>query len=1363
MKKPLIFILAFMVISMSVRPGFAEEKFEDTATGKAAKETIEAMSNFLSDWAEISSLPLEQKIAVVRKNAQKRIWDKMKDQQWGVTKNAITEYAKARLRQDMFRAASLGMMHECIVEGKNVAEMWSKADIDIKSKIEPRIAALGKVLDGVEISWATYRKWNEGKPDEAMTDMGKAIADKVMEFFIPGWGYYRLAQGMVEALGKWVMAYAFDTALEGKINAIAPVAPKQNPEAFAQWLLTVDNIPAFVKREWDEQIGYTGLYAKYDGDDKTKDEFGDAMEKKIVETLETMKTEALKRKTVENELKTKLQEEDRKAADLLKKVQDATAKTQAAMDQALMPLKKFEEKYYGLVKQDTQEVVAEAEQSYEKVQNDVPDPSAYSPMDRGSVINALENEYAQVGESYSKGYDENEMQKQGELVAKIRAEQLKKVSDQIAEAEKNVFAKNNERNDASQPYFVQSNAIWDAWYRSGKPIPAAEKQRMDDLIKQGGAISKSFEPAVLEAIKKQTSVNALAGQDRARLAAEEKLVVVDAQERFAKAVQLLAKEIPLIQQDVDFAYKNFEIALKAFQDESVNLNYPQAYDNVGGPYFTSLGYIPSHQNYPLDIQQVISPSRLALKKWEADAVLAPQLEAMREKMDNDYNLAIMAAKNRFDNLVGAKHQLIRDQYWGAQVYNWVPDAVFPAELAINIPYLTGKGFKRDVAALYKKEVEALRKQVNELNELEPSVDLAVAFWNIFSRLGRLTAYEDDALNKIDVASLCKKNGDNYGFSVDPADSDGAKFIEDMKTVWDANKVKILGLKDVREKFIKAAVMKFQFSDPRDDKLLDMYLKIPDRIAEFEKTLANAKAERERAMKSIVDNAAQFVQQYETILKENKDSRDRIKRLKLLQDGIRMSMSLFPSSKSLTEPAAKAWDQITLFNGKLTKYVEKLQKDINSGIYWDQNEGPFSPKPPISYVISNTFVNGISSNGLSAEVVLTTSDLKNGKIEIGGQLSTIDEIKEIAIAEDGQSWSVLPKQTQYVYAFTPHPQGIYTPQIRITTMTDQIRILPVFMNIQRIIFKDFNYEQAVVESVSKIADSYEQQNFGVFSDYISREFIGNKSMVESGIREDFATFSDVHLNLRISRIERRGQLFAADTEWDKTQKIRQNNKNLNSKGRTTFMFILEDDHMKVKSLRGDLLYAVLSKEMAQACGASLSTVDKLLQATGKIPSPSGPDTPTPDTKPSDENEPSVPDANTLDKGTFTLKQFNAHPGMSGFAQSYRFATKQVVDDAMFDLTGDFRRREGWIEAGSGAGVLDLGSIGLNNITEVPANGYQQAIGATVGHVYAVQLSNGTYAIVEFQSADGDPSDLYQGRPISARLQYLYQKNGTRLFK
>jgi hypothetical protein len=70
--------------------------------------------------------------------------------------------------------------------------------------------------------------------------------------------------------------------------------------------------------------------------------------------------------------------------------------------------------------------------------------------------------------------------------------------------------------------------------------------------------------------------------------------------------------------------------------------------------------------------------------------------------------------------------------------------------------------------------------------------------------------------------------------------------------------------------------------------------------------------------------------------------------------------------------------------------------------------------------------------------------------------------------------------------------------------------------------------------------------------------------------------------------------------------------------------------------------------------------------------------------------------------------------------------------------------------------------FEDITEVPAGGYAPQAGAREGAVYAVQRADGTYAIVEFQSASGESVDLYEGRPISAQFRYRYQKNGTRTF-
>jgi hypothetical protein len=141
----------------------------------------------------------------------------------------------------------------------------------------------------------------------------------------------------------------------------------------------------------------------------------------------------------------------------------------------------------------------------------------------------------------------------------------------------------------------------------------------------------------------------------------------------------------------------------------------------------------------------------------------------------------------------------------------------------------------------------------------------------------------------------------------------------------------------------------------------------------------------------------------------------------------------------------------------------------------------------------------------------------------------------------------------------------------------------------------DFTQLVAESVKNLADSYEAKNFAAFSRLVSDDFLGNKAFLEDGVRMDFDLFSDIRLKIYINRIEKSGGYFVADTKWDKQQSVKKTGQQQSTSGRTTMVFALEEGKMRIKNLRGNLIYATLSPEIAQSSGLPSSTVDQIRTA------------------------------------------------------------------------------------------------------------------------------------------------------------------------
>ncbi|MCM8761226.1 MAG: hypothetical protein NC938_06450 [Candidatus Omnitrophica bacterium] len=211
-----------------------------------------------------------------------------------------------------------------------------------------------------------------------------------------------------------------------------------------------------------------------------------------------------------------------------------------------------------------------------------------------------------------------------------------------------------------------------------------------------------------------------------------------------------------------------------------------------------------------------------------------------------------------------------------------------------------------------------------------------------------------------------------------------------------------------------------------------------------------------------------------------------------------------------------------------------------------------------------------------------------------------------------------------------------------------------------------------------------------------------------------------------------------------------------------LFALEEGSMRLRNLRGDLVYATLSPEIADSSGLGEKVIEKIKIAardgTGDQPGAGGgTGGTTGGTGGATPPVPASPAASQVTIGNFTLTQYKLpHPpnfDIEGFNFSTRSKTRET---SPFPVQSDFRRREGWIE--SRGGLVDLGPVGLENVVEAPASGYKDAASGAPGRIYAVRCGDGTYALVETMFM-ADSNNL----PSTSTFRYKHQRNGTRIFK
>jgi hypothetical protein len=396
---------------------------------------------------------------------------------------------------------------------------------------------------------------------------------------------------------------------------------------------------------------------------------------------------------------------------------------------------------------------------------------------------------------------------------------------------------------------------------------------------------------------------------------------------------------------------------------------------------------------------------------------------------------------------------------------------------------------------------------------------------------------------------------------------------------------------------------------------------------------------------------------------------------------------------------------------------------------------------MGYEILNPRLNSMNMAPASGEIVVLNSDLAAEQMEFSGRLSNLYGVDTILISEDGgSSWKELPKTQNIRYAFTPIPGKRYHPLIRLKTSDIRDVILEFFPNVLSITYRDYNYEQLIVETVKKIADSYEARNVSMFSDLISRDFLGNTTFLIEGVRFDFDMFVDIRLVIFINRIVKTGSGYSVETKWDKTQIPRTTGLQQRTSGNTTMVFVLEDGKMKVQNLKGDLLYATLSPEIAESSGLNQQVIEEIRQAQNeRIPVQPG----------AGETEQSGGTGSPINIFTSTM---HTQPG--GGSEGYDLRTG--AEGAPGSLDVDYQGNT-FLLTGS-CKMRDMtGQTTFEDLTLAPTDGYTSPPGTlnvAAGSVFVFITNSGYYGKIKITSL------TIVGMQFTAGYQSAVQTDGSR---
>lgn len=404
--------------------------------------------------------------------------------------------------------------------------------------------------------------------------------------------------------------------------------------------------------------------------------------------------------------------------------------------------------------------------------------------------------------------------------------------------------------------------------------------------------------------------------------------------------------------------------------------------------------------------------------------------------------------------------------------------------------------------------------------------------------------------------------------------------------------------------------------------------------------------------------------------------------------------------------------------KMTEEQEAANKERQK-----RGAGAFTSIDESSYwVIDPRYNTNAFSLGLS-QMTITQENLKDGKIIITGRLNSLENVKKLLVSTDKRSWQEMPFSKDIHFSFTPIENTEYNVVVKLIRDEGFKPLLLSLSEKATIKYTKVDNNKRIAGAIKHIAESYEQQNLPAFTNFISQDYLGNKSSLEEGVRFDFEMFTSIGLKLYINRVTKSSEgQWAVNLKWDKTQIPRSRGTQQRTSGQTVITLVNEEGVLKIRNLRGNLLYATLSPDIAAASGLGTSRVDSIRSARdSRTPDQPGAST-TSDSSSSSSSSSSLISVQNVTKDYMAHHYFDFDNG------SWSTPGSAGGSDMMFEGTyGPIA------EAGTATYVKIVGTA-FNDVSTAPDGGYAAIWpAATAGEVYAFKTGAGLYGKFKLDSS------------------------------
>ncbi len=391
-----------------------------------------------------------------------------------------------------------------------------------------------------------------------------------------------------------------------------------------------------------------------------------------------------------------------------------------------------------------------------------------------------------------------------------------------------------------------------------------------------------------------------------------------------------------------------------------------------------------------------------------------------------------------------------------------------------------------------------------------------------------------------------------------------------------------------------------------------------------------------------------------------------------------------------------------------------------------------------------YLNDISYDELGEKVTLYRESLPQGKVVVKGKGSAgASKVGAVQISLDNkQNWqkAKLTADGSFNFEFEPEQGQVYDLYVKILDTTGKSNDIDTTHKEITITEGDIRAEVSAV--LQALIEAYRNEDSFAFMHQVSDSFVGGLSVLDSAVRKDFNYFDnlDLYYTLNNVTLARQGKLFVS-LSFSRSVSSSRTGETFTDKGETEFVLVNENGTLKIYSMKNPLLFGLSDAANVATGSVNTGSNDPILvvDSSGTI-----------GTKPYREALEVIDSGSSLSSpaqtGTFTLD--------GSALEGFQFSSSSVGASGGSDL---FLEHNLIFFVN---GVYDIGIASINSVDSVNSGGYTPAnfMAATnVGHVFALNLGSGKYAVVRISSyTDLGGGD---GRVV---MEYKYQPDGSTNF-